>query len=178
MSFTIEKLTEEQRAEITEEQIVAKQEEVKKYLLCVKGNASRMEALTSFGIKYEFEGSSRQISQLPQFRQERIEKTVGKGIKNILSGKVEFKVGKGTVWYDYESVSNALTVRVAYYKIGKIGNRYLLTFDLSERQEVKCEGCDDVSKWFKKCSKCEQAHYCSPECQKKHWSEHKKVCGA
>ena len=26
------------------------------------------------------------------------------------------------------------------------------------------------------CSKCKTAHYCSPECQKKHWKEHKDEC--
>lgn len=40
-----------------------------------------------------------------------------------------------------------------------------------------CENCDERDLEFKKCSGCENVYYCSIECQKNHWDEHKKSCG-
>jgi TPR repeat protein len=44
-----------------------------------------------------------------------------------------------------------------------------------------CGGCGRVEKSlndFKKCSRCQQARYCSAACQKRDWRGHKKVCKA
>lgn len=41
---------------------------------------------------------------------------------------------------------------------------------VSSVSELSCVG-------RRKCSKCQAAGYCSRECQKQHWSQHKKVCG-
>jgi hypothetical protein len=38
--------------------------------------------------------------------------------------------------------------------------------------------CDFKYPSMKKCSACKKECYCSPECQKSHWKEHKKVCSA
>jgi hypothetical protein len=48
-----------------------------------------------------------------------------------------------------------------------------------EETTKKCEGCDAAetsSGAFKLCAKCKQVRYCSRDCQKKHWKEHKKDC--
>lgn len=39
-----------------------------------------------------------------------------------------------------------------------------------------CCVCKKVGKDFKKCSRCRSYEYCSLECQKIHWVEHKKEC--
>src|ERR1043165_7878559 len=39
----------------------------------------------------------------------------------------------------------------------------------------KCNVCQKPSK--SQCGKCHQTYYCSKECQKKDWKEHKKSCG-
>ncbi|HIB78208.1 MAG TPA: tetratricopeptide repeat protein, partial [Flavobacteriales bacterium] len=42
-----------------------------------------------------------------------------------------------------------------------------------------CAGCAKVEEraiWFGRCSKCRAVHYCSSECQHKHWSAHKESC--
>jgi hypothetical protein len=41
-----------------------------------------------------------------------------------------------------------------------------------------CAGCGahDAAATFKRCARCMQARYCSPECQKHAWKAHKLVC--
>lgn len=39
-----------------------------------------------------------------------------------------------------------------------------------------CETCKEVKEGMKVCSKCKSAYYCSYECQKKAWPEHKITC--
>lgn len=42
-----------------------------------------------------------------------------------------------------------------------------------------CAGCDQTenqTRRFRSCGRCATAVYCSPECQKRHWPEHRKVC--
>jgi len=43
---------------------------------------------------------------------------------------------------------------------------------------VACGGCkkEDVDSSFKKCGGCKKVYYCSSECNKLAWTEHKKVC--
>lgn len=47
---------------------------------------------------------------------------------------------------------------------------------------MTCEGCgkaeEDAEKAMKNCAKCQTTHYCSRECQKQDWKQHKKVCAA
>lgn len=40
----------------------------------------------------------------------------------------------------------------------------------------KCANCDKTEH-LKKCAKCQSEHYCSRDCQKAHWKNHKKVWG-
>lgn len=39
-----------------------------------------------------------------------------------------------------------------------------------------CSGCRQLFEKVKKCGRCQIIFYCSSECQKAHWSEHKKIC--
>lgn len=39
-----------------------------------------------------------------------------------------------------------------------------------------CQYCNAVEKDLLKCGKCKIVHYCGVECQKKDWTQHKKVC--
>ena len=47
---------------------------------------------------------------------------------------------------------------------------------------TKCNGCSkdevELGKTLKQCAKCGSARYCSRECQKTDWKEHKKVCSS
>ena len=47
---------------------------------------------------------------------------------------------------------------------------------------TKCDGCGkdevELGKTLKQCAKCGSARYCSRECQKTDWKEHKKVCSS
>ena len=45
-----------------------------------------------------------------------------------------------------------------------------------KRFSRKCAKCDMHSPRIMKCSVCRNIYYCSEECQKSHWSTHKKEC--
>jgi cytohesin len=47
-----------------------------------------------------------------------------------------------------------------------------------EKLTRECEFCGCSSKRVKACSKCMKVRYCSAECQKQDWKEHKKECKA
>lgn len=55
------------------------------------------------------------------------------------------------------------------------------TFDSDSQGAEVCGGCkkdaSSLSKPLKHCAKCGEAWYCSRECQKADWKQHKKVCG-
>ena len=48
--------------------------------------------------------------------------------------------------------------------------------ELSSSDLNKCALCHQTSPILKACSNCLSVKYCSKECQRKHWSEHKMVC--
>jgi hypothetical protein len=39
-----------------------------------------------------------------------------------------------------------------------------------------CAACKKVSQSLKRCSRCQSTVYCSVECQRQHWAQHKMVC--
>lgn len=43
-------------------------------------------------------------------------------------------------------------------------------------KSATCENCKEREKKMMVCGQCRQAYYCSRECQKKNWKEHKKSC--
>ena len=95
----------------------------------------------------------------------------------------------GSRWFDKDYRKEGLTVRVAFYKRsqearkedekrGGKGMSYALHFTWEELPYKRCgnPACKVYSNTMKKCSVCESERYCSEECQKAHWKEHKKVC--
>ena len=53
--------------------------------------------------------------------------------------------------------------------------------DNSSNKSLRCNGCRKVQSEkakFLQCSKCKAVKYCSRNCQKKHWQEHKVLCNA
>ena len=46
----------------------------------------------------------------------------------------------------------------------------------AHHENVTCTGCREVATNLKKCSTCFLASYCSRECQRKDWSQHKMIC--
>ena len=48
---------------------------------------------------------------------------------------------------------------------------------MREGGNMKCSFCGIQPNALKKCSRCGEAQYCGQSCQRKHWKEHKLVCG-
>ncbi|KAI1791162.1 hypothetical protein LXA43DRAFT_443797 [Ganoderma leucocontextum] len=59
-----------------------------------------------------------------------------------------------------------------------IDSRHKIVFQEVNPQKRRCQYlfCQSFGK-HKACSKCKYVRYCSPECQKEDWPNHKKVCG-
>lgn len=43
--------------------------------------------------------------------------------------------------------------------------------------KIRCMTCHIYGQKLKKCGRCRSVYYCSAECQKTNWKEHKKICG-
>ena len=90
-------------------------------------------------------------------------------------------VAKGmnqTILVGYQSFENKTDIQLSHAE-------FTFQFYIKKRdKELKkislqmCHGCDiqKTSSEFKKCSNCKMAYYCSSECQKKDWKEHKPQC--
>lgn len=157
--------------------------ELQNYLKCVEGNKGRFMAITDIQVFYYRYGRAVTQEELPEFRRERVMKFNKKIFDRIISGKMEIN-GKpthwsngsfGSRWFDLDSQSTALTARVAFANREEVGceKPYMIRIAIEDREVVKCEGCEQTSKWFKKCSCCHWRSYCSVECQKKDWKRHK-----
>lgn len=46
---------------------------------------------------------------------------------------------------------------------------------LKKEVVIKCAACSKIGD-FKKCGRCQEAHYCSRDCQSKDWNKHKLIC--
>ena len=51
-----------------------------------------------------------------------------------------------------------------------------VTMATGKSAERTCAFCGVVQLNMMRCSRCKQVHYCSGECQKSHWKEHKRQC--
>jgi hypothetical protein len=55
------------------------------------------------------------------------------------------------------------------------GQKFFNFSPIPEDSSKKCSMCEKETET--KCSRCKEKRYCSVECQKKDWKEHKKTCG-
>ena len=46
----------------------------------------------------------------------------------------------------------------------------------SSNQPTSCVACKIIPQNLKRCSRCRTVFYCSVECQRGHWAQHKNVC--
>jgi hypothetical protein len=53
---------------------------------------------------------------------------------------------------------------------------YKISFEISARPIQTCENCDKKGYDLKKCASCQGVRYCSTQCQKAHWKQHKELC--
>jgi hypothetical protein len=53
---------------------------------------------------------------------------------------------------------------------------YVLQFTFEPRPKSTCGECKKKDHGYKKCSACDVTRYCSKECQRKHWKNHKEQC--
>jgi len=83
----------------------------------------------------------------------------------------EKKYSNNSLTMHYEEIDNTLTIQ--WY------NKNRDKKNLIKHEAVEwCNGCKKFKPFadFKKCGQCQCERYCSRECQKSHWKEHKKVC--
>lgn len=53
----------------------------------------------------------------------------------------------------------------------------MMEHNLKKMNDCICTGCgQSFPKKLQKCSGCRMGSYCSSECAKKHWPEHKEIC--
>ena len=90
-------------------------------------------------------------------------KTGGKGLTICLSyDKLGFEVNFDA--HNWETTDANITYLV-FFQRKKI-----------DKENQKCCVCGKNNKKISSCGQCKVADYCSQECQKHHWTEHKKIC--
>ena len=64
--------------------------------------------------------------------------------------------------------------------IGSCDAAYLETLEADVRRALTrvCVGCRGAGATKLRCCPCKAVYYCGRECQRAHWEEHKRVCGA
>lgn len=112
----------------------------------------------------------------------------GKQLLDMLDKDVPGEIPKflpgtaGSVWFDTNLTGRGRTktTRVSPHNCEELEGVLLIRVDPSNYDDSikSCDGCGfGVSKTsLKKCAKCEKVWYCSEECQKNEWTQHKHKC--
>ena len=107
-------------------------------------------------------------------------------IGKIALNQFSFVENKSYNIRNVSAVEGILTVDGMVQETVKIGRPYQIPTELAARRcgqragicDINCLNCgrkEELDEKFKKCGKCEDVCYCSKECQKAHWKEHKNV---
>lgn len=112
----------------------------------------------------------------------------GKQLVDMLDKDVPGEIPKflpgiaGSVWFDTILTGRGRTkmTRVSPHNCEELEGVLFIGVDPSNYDDSikSCDGCGlGVSKTsLKKCAKCEKVWYCSKECQKNEWTQHKHKC--
>jgi hypothetical protein len=88
----------------------------------------------------------------------------------------------GEVWFDVNLTGNGCTkmARVSPHNVEEDDGVVYICVDPSynDNDTMYCDGCGTgISETpLKKCARCEKVRYCSKECQKNEWKQHKHEC--
>ena len=74
------------------------------------------------------------------------------------------------------SLCNFLSVLGQFADLPNEIQQQLHTSKATLPKSATCENCKEREKKMMVCGQCRQAYYCSRECQKKDWKQHKKSC--
>ena len=83
---------------------------------------------------------------------------------------------EGEITFPIFYVDNGLACFSTYTISSAIIKKAMNTFNSRLEEKYICNGCKIISLKLKICTGCNKVLYCSRECQKKDWKEHKKIC--
>jgi len=157
--------------------------ELEKFLQCIKGNRNMCDALCSVQtVEHDEEGN-----RLKWTNNDNVVSLFRKMIDRIFSGEQEVN-GKPKQWNNgcfgsrwYDDRNTYMTCRVAFFSKKTstewtVPKPYVLQFVFEPRPKSTCGECKKKDHGYKKCSACDVTRYCSKECQRKHWKNHKEQC--
>ena len=87
-----------------------------------------------------------------------------RGLKNGMTGKVLNRIDKDTYSVSFRNLAHPLAVH----------RRNIKRITKANREDHQCQKCEKTADFF--CRRCSIAWYCSPECQKTDYENHKKIC--
>jgi hypothetical protein len=163
--------------------------ELEKFLQCVKGNRRLGNALCAIRTMFYRDEKPVKWDEMTAEESVSVEGLLEKMVGRIFSGEQEVNGKKGewsngcfgSRWYDDRNKHT--TCRVAFYSRKsstewKSDKSYMMSFTFESRPANHCGNpeCDNKGHGYKKCSACWVRRYCSTECQRTHWKEHKSEC--